>query len=81
MSVLQGEAGMKRRKKTKWRWVLGGILSLCALLPVIMWFAVTWFVRAAVSSPVQKSPPAAAGERISKGERRQLEDIIKDKNR
>ena len=61
--------------------MLGGILSLCALLPVIVWFAVTWFVRAAVSGPVQKSPPAAAGERISQGERQQLEGIIKEKSR
>ena len=72
---------MKKRKKTKWRWVLGGILFLCALLPVIMWFAVIWFVRAAVSGPVQKNPPPAAGERISKSERQQLEDIIKEKAR
>lgn len=72
---------MKRRKKTKWRWVLGGILSLCALLPVILWFAVTWFVRAAVSSSVRKNPPPTAGESISKGERQQLEDIIKEKGR
>lgn len=72
---------MKRGKKTKWRWVLGGILSLCALLPVIMWFAVTWFVRAAVSSPAQKNSPAVGSERISKGERQQLEDIIKEKSR
>jgi hypothetical protein len=70
---------VKKRKKKKWRWVLGGILSLCALLPVILWFAVTWLVRAAVSSPVEKNFPPAAGERISKSERQQLEDILKEK--
>jgi hypothetical protein len=46
-----------------------------------MWFAVTWFVRAAVSSPAQKNSPAGGSERISKGERQQLEDIIKEKSR
>ena len=72
---------MKKRNKAKWRWVLGGILFICALLPVMVWFAVTWFVRAAVGSPVKKNPPPAVGERISQDERQQLEEIIKEKRR
>jgi hypothetical protein len=72
---------VRRRKKAKWRWVLGGILSFCVLLPLILWFTVTWFVRAAVKSPVQNNPPRAIAERISKDERQQLEDIIKERRR
>jgi hypothetical protein len=71
----------KKRKKRKWPAVLLGLGFLAVLLPLTFWFAITWFVRATVKGPPPQKPPAAAGERISKEERQQLEGIIRKRDK